>query len=101
MTAEPDIEVVLPTYAVLTQLSHAPGVGPTEAVHDVEVDLISHEAPFDTVAVERQEADGSWRLRARFVVVSVDGHTAVEGVHETLIAAGLHPDEVWLDRQIA
>jgi hypothetical protein len=32
---------------------------------------------------------------ARFVTVSVDAHTAVVGVHETLTTEGVAPDEVW------
>ena len=36
----------------------------------------------------------------RFVLVSVDGHTAVLGLDETLRAAGLSPDEVWAGNQV-
>ena len=38
---------------------------------------------------------------ARFVLVSIDGHTAVGALHETLLAAGLVPDEIWVDRQLS
>ena len=92
-----ELDTALPTYAVLAQLSRPTGGSGDEAVRSVETDLRAAGAPYDLVTVERQDDDGTWRLRARFVVVSVDGETAVRGVHETLVAAGVHPDEVWLD----
>jgi hypothetical protein len=33
---------------------------------------------------------------ASFVTVSVDAHTAVLGVHDSLSAAGVPVDEVWV-----
>ena len=49
------------------------------------------------VRSEREERPGSWLVVARFVVVSVDAHTAVLGVTEAL--ATVRPDEVWTDSQ--
>ena len=92
-----ELDTALPTYAVLAQLSRPAGGSGAAAVRSVETDLRAAAAPYDLVTVERQDDDGTWRLRARFVVVSVDGETAVTGVHETLVGAGVHPDEVWLD----
>ena len=92
-----ELDTALPTYAVLAQLSRPAGGSGDEAIRSVETDLRAAAAPYDLVTLERQDEDGTWRLRARFVVVSVDGETAVAGVHETLVAAGVHPDEVWLD----
>lgn len=97
MNDSEELDTALPTYAVLAQLSRPAGGSGEEAVRSVETDLRAAGAPYDLVTVERQDNDGTWRLRARFVVVSVDGETAVGGVHETLVAAGVRPDEVWLD----
>lgn len=49
------------------------------------------------VRLERAEGPGSWMIVARFVVVSVDAHTAVLGVTEAL--AVVRPDEVWARSQ--
>lgn len=92
-----ELDTALPTYAVLAQLSRPAGGSGEDVVRAVEADLRAADAPYDLVTVERQDDDGTWRLRARFVVVSIDPHTAVAGVHETLVGAGVHPDEVWLD----
>ncbi len=51
---------------------------------------------YDEVSVERREDDGSFWVVARFVTVSVDAHTAVLGVHESLAAAAVPVDEVWV-----
>jgi hypothetical protein len=50
--------------------------------------------------VEPQEPDGRWAVDVRFVVASVDGETAVEGVHSTLREQGLRPDEAWLAERL-
>ena len=87
-------EVALPTFPVLARLrSTAPDA--RAAVADVEARLLPVRGLFDEVLVERQEDDGSFWVVARFVTVSVDAHTAVGGVHETLTAAGVDVDEVW------
>jgi hypothetical protein len=52
------------------------------------------------VRVEPQEPDGRWAVDVRFVVASVDGETAVNGVHETLRGAGVPADEAWVAEQL-
>ena len=93
-------ELVLPTYAVMARF-RASGATGDQAVRQVVVALTEAEEPFHEVQVERQEEDGSWMVVVRFVLVSIDGQTAVVGLHETLVAAGLNPDEVWADRQVS
>jgi hypothetical protein len=100
MTAPDPGDPVLPTYAVLARFCETAPTG-EEAVHAVVTRLAGHQEPFHEVVVERQEGASRWMVVARFVVVSVDGHTAVGGVSETLSQAGLDPDEVWLDAQVA
>ena len=88
------VEVALPTFGVLARLrSRASDEG--AAVADVTAQLAPVAGLFDEVAVERQEDDGSWWVVASFVTVSVDAHTAVLGVHESLSGAGIPVDEVW------
>ena len=58
--------------------------------------LAAHEHPSE-VRPEREERPGTWLVVARFVVVSVDAHTAVLGVTEAL--AAVRPDEVWTESQ--
>ena len=45
--------------------------------------------------LERREDDGSFWVVARFVTVSVDAHSAVVGVDDTLRSADVPADEVW------
>jgi hypothetical protein len=101
MSQAPDThEIALPTFAVLARFCQEAADG-TGAVRAVVARLTAAEEPFHEVEVERQEGEGSWMVVARFVIVSVDGHTALTGLVETLAAAGLTPDEVWLDRQVS
>lgn len=93
-------ELALPTYAVLARF-RATGSSSEDAVRSVVTALTDADEPFHEVQVERQEEDGTWMVVVRFVLVSIDGHTAVVGLHETLTAAGLAPDEVWADRQVS
>lgn len=87
-------EVVLQTVPVLVRLrSHAPDE--RAAVADVTARLEPVRGLYDEVLVERQEDDGSFFVVGRFVTVSVDVHTAVVGVAETLTGAGIPVDEVW------
>ena len=87
-------EVALPTVPVLARFrSEAPDAA--AAIADVRLRLAPVRGLHDEVAVERREDDGSWWVAARFVVVSVDVHTAVGGVHQTLADAGIAVDEVW------
>lgn len=88
------VEVALPTFPVLARLrSSAPDA--QAAVEDVTAQLAPAAGLYDEVVVERQEDDGSFWVVARFVTVSVDAHTAVLGVHETLSGGGVPVDEVW------
>jgi hypothetical protein len=98
--AEPAVEAVLPTFAVLARFRREAG-SEQGAVAQVRQMLTDAGEPFDDVAPERAETDGSWMVTARFVVVSVDSNTAVAGVHETLQRQGLAVDEVWADAQVA
>ncbi len=91
---------MLPTFVVLARFRQAAS-SEDEAVALVRRMLTDAGEPFDDVAPERSEPDGSWMVNARFVVVSVDSHTAVAGVHETLRRQGLAVDEVWADAQVA
>lgn len=93
-----DDEVTLPTYEVLARF-RVPA-GETDAVASVTARLSAAQQPFHEVTVERREDDGSTMVLVRFVLVSVDQHTAVLGLDETLRAAGLAPDEVWADHQL-
>ncbi len=87
-------EVVLQTVPVLVRLrSDAPDE--RAAVADVIARLEPVRGLYDEVLVERQEGDGSFFVLGRFVTVSVDVHTAVVGVVETLTGAGVQVDEAW------
>ena len=88
------VEVALPTFAVLARLRSTAADGPA-AVADVIRQVAPSAGLYDDVVVERQEDDGSFWVVVRFVTVSVDAHTAVLGVHETLTSQGVPVDEVW------
>lgn len=91
-------ETVLPTFVVLARFAQP---GPEEAaVAAVRRQLTEAQEPFDDVRVEREEPDGTVMVLARFVVVSVDAHTGVAGVHDDLRRAGLPVDEVWVDKRV-
>lgn len=100
MDAFDSFDAALPTYALLASFT-VPGQSASDADRAVVSRLSAAEQPFHEVRVERREDDGSWKVAVRFVLASVDGQTAVAGLHETLMAAGLAPDEVWLDKQVA
>ncbi|MCW2715088.1 MAG: hypothetical protein JWN88_2135 [Frankiales bacterium] len=72
--------------------------------HDAEVsvrkDLQVLGGAFSDAKVEPQEPDGRWAVDVRFVVASVDGELAVEGVHSTLREQGLEPDEAWVAERL-
>jgi hypothetical protein len=88
-------EVPLPTVPVLARFrSTAPDAA--AAVTDVVGRIAPVREMHDDIVVERREDDGSFWVVARFVTVSVDTHTAVLGVHDTLVSAGLEVDEVWV-----
>jgi hypothetical protein len=98
--AEPAVEAVLPTFVVLARFREQ-AESEQGALANVRRMLTDTGEPFDHIAPERVEPDGSWMVNARFVVVSVDSNTAVTGVHETLRRHGLAVDEVWADAQVA
>ena len=100
MIQDPGVdEIVLPTYAVLARFRQEALDG-EEAIRLVAARLTAADEPFQEVLVERQDGPRTWMVMARFVVVSIDNHTAVVGVAETLALSGLRPDEVWVDRQV-
>jgi hypothetical protein len=98
--AEPAVEAVLPTYVVLARFRQEAD-SEQDALVRVRQMLSDKGEPFDDIAPERDEGDGTWMVNARFVVVSVDSSTAVTGVHQTLRNHGLAVDEVWADAQVA
>lgn len=89
-------EVALPTFRVLARLQSA---APDEsaAVADVTARLAPARGLYDEVRVERREDDGSFWVLASFATVSVDAHTAVLGVHDSLVESGVAVGEVWVD----
>jgi hypothetical protein len=101
MTPGPETaEIVLPTYSIFSRFRvHA--ASEREAIEAVVARLTAAEEPFHEITVEPQEADGRWPVDVRFVLVSVDGHTAVLGLDETLRDAGVAPEEVWAGQQVA
>jgi hypothetical protein len=94
------VETVLPTFVVLARFRQA-AASEQDAVDTVRRQLTGADEPFDDVFVERTEQDGSRMVVARFVVVSVDAHTGVAGVHDSLRDAALAVDEVWADAKVA
>lgn len=95
-----DNDLALPTYEVLARFRSSATTEP-EATAEVTQRLTAAQEPFHEVTGERQEEDGTWLVVVRFVLVSVDAHTAVVGLDETLRSAGLAPDEVWADHQLS
>jgi hypothetical protein len=92
-------ETVLPTYELYARFPVA-AAGEREAIDALVTQLTAAQEPFHEITVEREEPAGTWLVVVRFVIVSVDGHTAVLGLDETLRAAGLAPDEVWAGNQV-
>ena len=95
-----DFDAALPTYAVLARFAEVAD-SEEEAIATITQRLVDAGKSFDQVVLERQDDARTWLTVARIVTVSVDAHTAVTGVHEDLVAAGLIPDEVWAERQVA
>jgi hypothetical protein len=93
-------DAVLPTYALMARF-RLEGSDPVAAPRHVVERLTAAEMPFHEVEVERTEPDGTVLVVVRFVEASVDGSTAVAGLYDTLRAAELDPDEVWVDREFA
>jgi len=90
---------VLPSFAVTARFRRAAETR-EDADHLVRSELQASRGLYNDAKVEPQEPDGRWAVDVRFVVVSLDGETAVEGVHETLREAGITPDEVWLSERL-
>jgi len=95
-----DLDAPLPTFALLARFPVQQADEPS-AVEVVRSLLRAADEPFEDVTVEREDAPGTYYVMARFVLSSLDGETAVRGLFETLREAGLDPDEVWLDAQVA
>jgi hypothetical protein len=96
----PDGEAeVLPTFAVHARFRRSASGG-EEAEAAVREALDTVRGLWDDTVVEPREPDGRWAVDVRFVVASVDGERAVDGVHSTLRETGLVPDEVWVARQL-
>lgn len=66
----------------------------------VRAELAAVRDQFDDARVEPREPDGRWAVDVRFVVASIDGETAVAGVHGTLAEAGVPSDEAWVAEQL-
>ena len=93
-------EMALPTFAVLARFQERAASG-EEATRTLVERMTRSEQPFHEVRVERQDSAGCWLVLVRFVIVSIDAHTAVFGLSETLTVAGMVPDEVWVDGQVS
>ncbi len=89
-------EVALPTFVVRARFAEAAATA-EEAERAVRKRLTAARGLYDDVRIERREDDATWLVEARFVVASLDAHSAVLGVSETLADAGAPPDEVWAD----
>jgi hypothetical protein len=94
-----DAAPVLHSFAVQARFRRSAPDG-AAAQQAVRSELAPVRDLFDDLRTEPQEPDGRWAVDVRFVVASVDGETAVSGVHETLREQGLLPDEVWLSETL-
>lgn len=94
-------DAVLPTFAVLARFRSTAREEPA-ALAEVRDRVEGARGLWDDVLPERQEPDGTWQVLVRFVVVSVDTRTAVEGVLEALARdAGTRPEEAWVDARLS
>jgi hypothetical protein len=91
--------VFLHSFGVMARF-RTPAADAPEAERQVRERLQVVRGLYDDTRVEPQEPDGRWAVDVRFVVASLDGETAVEGVHATLREQGLVPDEAWLAEQL-
>jgi hypothetical protein len=89
----------LPSFAVMARFRR-PAASGEEAEVALREELTAARGLFDDARVEPQEPDGRWAVDIRFVVASVDGERAVDGVHSTLRDAGVAADEVWVAEQL-
>ncbi|MDP9100654.1 MAG: hypothetical protein M3N21_00665 [Actinomycetota bacterium] len=100
LTEWTELDQALPTFAVLVRfLEVAPD---RETARDqVTQRLSARGEPFEEVTAAPHAIDGRWVVTARFVVVSVEPHTAVAGVHDSLRRDGVSFQEVWADARCA
>lgn len=99
-TADDDLTgTVLHSFAVLARFRSAADTA-AEAEDAVRRLLRPVGDLLDDVRVEPREPDGRWAVDVRFVVASVDGETAVDGVHRTLRDSDVTPDEAWVAEQL-
>jgi hypothetical protein len=111
MTSVPDSESIpddfdddeevhaLPSFAVVARFRRA-APSADEAEVAVREELAAARGLFEGARVEPQDPDGRWPVDVRFVVASVDGERAVDGVHSTLREAGVAADEVWVAERL-
>ena len=74
--------------------------GPDRAEAEVRRALEPVRGLYDDAVVEPQEPDGRWAVDVRFVVASLAGELAVDGVWTSLREHGLVPDEVWVAERL-
>ena len=98
LAASGDGEVVH-TFAVRARFRRAAD-GAVQAEADVRRLLTPVRGLHDDVVVEPQEPDGRWAVDVRFVVASLDGELAVQGVWGSLREHGVVPDEVWVAERL-
>ena len=92
-------EEVVHTFAVRARFRRgAQDAGGAEA--GVRQELEPVRSLHDDVVVEPQEPDGRWPVDVRFVVASLDGELAVQGVLDTLRVSGIVPDEAWVAERL-
>jgi hypothetical protein len=94
-----DVGESLPSFAVQARFRRE-AESAEEAESRVREELAPARDLFEDARVEPQEPDGRWAVDVRFVVASVDGERAVNGVHAALQEVGLRPDEVWVSEQL-
>ncbi len=95
-----ELDTALPTYAVLVRFLE-PAVDRDAALAQVRDRLTARAEPFDDLTASLHPMDGRWVVTARFVIVSLEPHTAVAGLHAALQQDGLDFDEVWADARCA
>jgi hypothetical protein len=92
-------DLPLHSFAVIARFVRA-GDSADAAEKVVREELQTVRDQYDDVKVEPPEPDGSWAVDVRFVVASLDGETALQGVHTTLRENGLAPDEAWVAERL-
>jgi hypothetical protein len=90
---------VVHTFAVRARFRRS-AAGAEQAEDEVRRELAAVRGLHDDVVVEPQEPDGRWAVDVRFVVASLDGELAVQGVWDVLRAQALVPDEVWVAERL-